>query len=580
LTTGTNAEPGVARVRRIEIKNFRGIATLTWDPNPGINCLVGPGDSGKSTVLDAIDLCLGARRTAQFSDSDFYQLDVAKPVSISVTVGELSDALKRIDSYGLYLRGYDPILQIVEEEPSAETETVLTINLTVAADLEPVWSLVSARAAAQGQARNLGWPDRIKLAPTRLGTYAAANLSWRSGSVLNLLGDEKPDASAALAQAAREARAAFGEQAGEHLEATLAIVEETASDLRIPYGDELKAMLDSHSISFSGGTISLHDESGVPLRGLGIGSTRLLIAGLQRRAAENSTIVLIDELECGLEPHRLIRMLGSIGAKEQQPPLQAFVTTHSPTALRELSASQLHVIRKTQDAHDVRQVPSSDEIQGTIRLYPEALLAPTVVVCEGASEVGLLRGIDQHHWTNGRPSLSALGVALVDGNGTDQVFKRAQVFRRLGYRTAVVRDDDVKPTPELEDQFKKEGGKVSCWREGRTLEDELFLSLSNEAVDKMLSRAVEIHGEELVDANVRSASQGAYTLASCRDGISAENRTVLGKASRSKKAGWFKSVTWMEAVARDIVAPDLESCDDGFAEKLRDLFQWIADGGV
>ena len=143
------------RVRQIEIENFRGIAALAWDPSPGVNCLVGPGDSGKSTVLDAIDLCLGARRTAQFSDSDFYQLDVTNPVSISVTVGELSDALKSIDAYGLYLRGYNPILGMVEEEPSADTETVLTINLTVAGDLEPVWSLVSARAAAQDQTRNL-----------------------------------------------------------------------------------------------------------------------------------------------------------------------------------------------------------------------------------------------------------------------------------------------------------------------------------------------------------------------------------------------------------------------------------------
>jgi putative ATP-dependent endonuclease of OLD family len=375
LKTVANSELGVARVRQIEIKNFRGIASLTWDPSPGINCLIGPGDSGKSTVLDAIDLCLGARRAAQFSDSDFYQLDVTKPVSISVTVGELSDALRGLDAYGLYLRGYDPILGIVEEEPSAEIETVLTINLTVAGDLEPVWSLVSARAAAQGQTRNLAWSDRVNLAPTRLGAYAGANLSWRRGSVLNLLSDEKPDASAALVKAAREARAAFGEQAAEQLAATLAIVEETASELGIPYGNELKAMLDSHSISFSGGTISLHDELGVPLRGLGIGSTRLLSAGLQRRAAENSTIVLIDELEHGLEPHRLIRLLGSIGAKEQQPPLQAFVTTHSPTALRELSALQLHVVRKEDAAHDVREVPSSDDIQGTIRLYPEALLA-------------------------------------------------------------------------------------------------------------------------------------------------------------------------------------------------------------
>jgi hypothetical protein len=238
---------------------------------------------------------------------------VEKPISISVTIGELSDALKTMDAYGLYLRGYDEMLGIIEEEPSTDNETVLTLNLTIGSDLEPVWTLVSERAAAQGQARNLAWSDRVKIAPTRLGALAEYNLGWRRGSVLNLLSDERADASAALVQAARDARAAFGEQAGKQLASTLAAVEETATDLGIPYGAHLKAMLDSHSISFSGGTISLHDESGIPLRGLGVGSTRLLIAGLQRKAANESTIILVDELEHGLEPHRVTRLLGSIG---------------------------------------------------------------------------------------------------------------------------------------------------------------------------------------------------------------------------------------------------------------------------
>jgi hypothetical protein len=93
---------------------------------------------------------------------------VEKPISISVTIGELSDALKTMDAYGLYLRGYDEMLGIIEEEPSTDNETVLTLNLTIGSDLEPVWTLVSERAAAQGQARNLAWSDRVKIAPTRL----------------------------------------------------------------------------------------------------------------------------------------------------------------------------------------------------------------------------------------------------------------------------------------------------------------------------------------------------------------------------------------------------------------------------
>ena len=135
-------------------------------------------------------------------------------------------------------------------------------------------------------------------------------------------------------------------------------------------------MLDAHTVPFSGGTIALHGSDGVPLRALGIGSTRLLLAGLQRKASEQSTIVLIDELEHGLEPHRILRLLASIGAKEARPPLQAFITTHSPVALRELRGDQLFVLRKSAGRHSAAAVGNDNATQGTIRLYPEAFSPP------------------------------------------------------------------------------------------------------------------------------------------------------------------------------------------------------------
>lgn len=61
----------MTRVRHLEIQNFRSIQAFNWAPANGVNCLIGPGDSGKSTILDAIDLCLGARRSAPFGDTDF-----------------------------------------------------------------------------------------------------------------------------------------------------------------------------------------------------------------------------------------------------------------------------------------------------------------------------------------------------------------------------------------------------------------------------------------------------------------------------------------------------------------------------
>ncbi|MDH0212825.1 ATP-binding protein [Stutzerimonas stutzeri] len=335
----------MARIRKIEIANFRGIQLLAWCPTPGINCLIGPGDSGKSTVLDAIDLCLGARRNVQFSDADFFGLDITTPISITLTLGDLDDSMRTLEGFGAFLRGYHANTGVVEDEPSAAAEVVLCLNLTVASDLEPSWTLVSDRAAQQGIVKTLAWKDRVALAPTRIGALADFNLGWQRGSVLNRISEERADASAALVKAARDARSAFGDQAEQQLGEALGIVTTTAQELGVNIGAKAKALLDSHSVSFGGGTISLHNESGIPLRSLGVGSTRLLVAGLQRKAAGQASIVLSDELEYGLEPHRIARFLGSLGAKEAAAPLQVFLTTHSPVALRELSGGQLFVLR-------------------------------------------------------------------------------------------------------------------------------------------------------------------------------------------------------------------------------------------
>ena len=75
---------------------------------------MGPGDSGKSTVLDAIDLCLGARRNVQFSDADFFDLDITNPISITLTLGDLDDAMRTLEGFGAFLRGYHPTTGVVK----------------------------------------------------------------------------------------------------------------------------------------------------------------------------------------------------------------------------------------------------------------------------------------------------------------------------------------------------------------------------------------------------------------------------------------------------------------------------------
>lgn len=573
------------KIRKIEILNFRGIQCLAWQPSPGINCLVGPGDSCKSTILDAIDLCLGARRFVQFSDADFHQLDANRPIQITVTLGDLGDSHKNLDAYGMFVRGFNVADGKIEDEPGIGLETSLTVNLTVANDLEPAWSLQSDRAAQQGIVKSLSWKDRLLLSPSRIGALADAHLCWKRGSILNRISEERADAAQALIQATREARTAFGNKAQQQLEKTLDVVSTTAKELGINIGANAKALLDVESTSFHDGTVSLHDEAGIPLRSLGIGSTRLLIAGLQRKATKNGDIVLVDELEYGLEPHRICRFLGSLGAKDKQPVLQSFLTTHSPAALRELSGEQLFIVREIGGKHEVIQAGTEDAIQGTIRRFPEAFLAPSVIVCEGASEVGLFRGLDLYRIEQGKTSFAALGVALIDsGGGTpDKALERALTFQALGYRVMVVRDSDLRPTEALENDFLAKGGKVTAWRDTNALEDELFSSLTVQACADMIEYAVHLH-DTLVDDHIKSISKNEFSLDGVQKEIvakalSEKARAYLGKASRTGKNGWFKSITRMETLARDIVAPNLHLAEPGFRDLIEQSFAWIEDGG-
>lgn len=562
----------MSKIKRLEIHRYKGIKHLLWDPCPGLNCLIGPGDSSKSTILEAIELGLGSKRNYQFSDADFHLLNVESPIVIDITIGDLEDSLKKLDSHGLYLRGFNDSTKTLEDEPSHGLDVVLTIRLTVNNDLEPIWTLYSERGE-QSSPRQLNWSDRQTISPARIGNHMSHDLSWRKGSILNKISDEKATTSSSFAQANREARSAFGKEANEQLKNAREIVTATAKELGVSIGKEVQALLDLDSFSMNGGSISLHNESGVPLKNLGIGSTRMLIAGLQRKALSNN-IILVDELEHGLEPHRIIRFLHSIGSKLKCPK-QAFLTTHSPTALRELTGDQVFIVRPTPEKHFVQQVGVTDEAQSTLRLYPEAFLAKFIIICEGASEVGLVRGIDQYRTTQGQLSITANAFSWIDGGGGDKFLKKAIVFKNMGYVTTMLCDNDVPLDQNEINKYHKSGGFSYWWETGNCLEQQMFNDLDEESIKKLIDIAIEIYGEEFINSNISSASGGKYKISDLKSNFGTDKRILLASITK-KKNGWFKSVTHMEAVAANVIGPQLHKTSK-LNEILNNLFNWASN---
>src|SRR5690349_12369213 len=125
-------------IRHVEINNFRGIRHLDWHVNGRVICLLGAGDSTKTTILDAIESTLAPRWYIPFGDCDFYQGNTQKPIRVLVTIGELTDELQCDDRCGLHLRGYHHATGI-HDEPNEGFDPVITLRLEVTGELEPRW---------------------------------------------------------------------------------------------------------------------------------------------------------------------------------------------------------------------------------------------------------------------------------------------------------------------------------------------------------------------------------------------------------------------------------------------------------
>lgn len=51
-----------------------------------------------------------------------------------------------------------------------------------------------------------------------------------------------------------------------------------------------------------------------------------------------------------------------------------------------------------------------------------------------------------------------------------------------------------------------------------------------------------------------------------------------GKVSKAKTSGWYKTLTDMEIVAREIVGPGSKGAAESFTKPVGGLLKWIADG--
>lgn len=566
------------QIKQLEIRNFRGIKSLNCKFDSPVICLIGPGDSTKTTILDAIEYCLSPKWNLYFDDSDFYNGDIKNNIEIVVHVCQLPEELTRQEKFGLLSRGWNES-EGLHDEPKGKDQTLLSIRLQIDESLEPIWTVFCDRDV---EGKPINSRDRGKININRLSDYVDKHLSWGQGSALVSISQlSKQTTTPIIIDALRRARDATKiDEIQEFLE-TIEIVKKSSANVGVRYKNQLSPALDPKAINITQSAISLHDGN-VPLRLYGLGSRRLIALGIQFSCVDYGACLLIDEFENGLEPHRIRRLLNFLcGMTKNEQTLfgQVIMTSHSPIVIEELDCSSIQIVRSINGNTTVQSV--STDLQGTVRSVPDSLLGEKVLLCEGKTELGICRSFEQY-WINslGRNSIAYQGVVLAEGVG-DNSEKRALQLKDLGYDVCLFIDGDKieELNPNLETLSTK-GVHVFHWKNSLSTDQQVINDFPFSALHEIMDLAITNFGESSVlDSTCSKIGESTNNIGKSisewkQNEVSEDSiRSALGNAA--KKHGWFKRIDYGEELGKVIISHLTEIAETETFQVMDGIEAWI-----
>lgn len=568
-------------VRHVNINNFRGIKSLDWHVGGNIICLVGPCDSTKTTVLDAIECALSPKWNIPFADTDFYNGNTEDDIIIEVSISGIPDELMTEDKFGLYTRGYTEELVIIDD-PADNSIPILTIQLMISDDLEPQWHLIKD---GNPEPKRISWRDREKLGIARLGENTNIHLTWGRGSALTKISHNKSKPSSAVCLANRAACEALEEAPLADLQKSTELVQEAVKDFGVNLGP-LRPGLDTKAVSIGAGTISLH-EGKIPLRGYGEGTKRLTSLAIQQSAVGVKPIALIDEIEYGLEPHRvrqLLKILCGNLTPEDNVSGQVMMTTHSPTPIMALPVDHLRFVKSNEGVTVIDKVnkDSIEALQPVVRSRSHALLSRKIIVCEGKTEEALCRVLD-NYWAelHSDENFAYHGVVAVNGGGRNNGPSSAMEFNRIGYDVLYFGDSD-KPIDPEEEALKDAGITVVLWDGAMATEERITTDIPLSDLQNFVSAAVDELGESRVlDAISTKLGQSIISLGTdiqgwIDEGYSEESiRSVIGVAAKTTLGGWFKNINTGERLGEIVVSALNDISRTPLQKSISQIEGWI-----
>ncbi|MBQ9812783.1 MAG: AAA family ATPase [Thermoguttaceae bacterium] len=560
----------------ITIENFRGIkySSVTFSQNSRLVCLIGAGDSGKSTLLTAIEWVLWPSWNLIVSDVDFYNCDTSSSIKITASISEFSEELMKEDKYGLYLRDYDKMHRGGDDEPTDDGLKSITIQLTIDETLEPKWNVITNRT----EPKPIGHKDRRLFSFGAVGFDNEKDFLWGRNSVLQKYANSRDELHSAYTQAMRTAVAntTFND-----LDQAVSQFKEVGTQYGVGFNGYLRNKLLMQNSSYST-SVGVFDDC-VPFAQRGLGSKRLLSIGLNVNAYDNGTLVLVDEIETGLEPYRISALINQFRSQFKDQG-QIIMTTHSRSVVCESTVNEVAVCVNRNGQLNLHYFDVKNDlecnVQALLRESPDAFLCRRVIVCEGKTEVGLLRALDKYRNTMGKPRFAHFGVGVVLGGGGDKFFVLAQLLHECGYDVSILMDSDL-PTEEPKKQEVRDRGiPVFDWEEGFAIEEQIFKDVSPDCINSLIAIAI---GEKSSDHVIKKMSEEfseevpsyelCHEVVSILPFITQEERIRLGKVAKDNK--WFKNISCGENIG-DVIFQEFESMARcSFKDRIIALQDWV-----
>jgi len=475
--TAPSAKPPAAAVYALTIERFRGITSLKWKPSRGVNVILGGGDVGKTTILEAIALLFSPVNPTTLSDPDYHDRDIEAGFSIeavvSLPVGAgMSSQMK--PSWPWEWTGEEAAVPALEHDGKLAGETVYRVRVRGTEDLELAYEIVQPDGSADS------FPVALR----------------RAIGLVRLSGDDRNDRDLRLVQGSALDRLLSNkglrsrmasELAKNNVKNELTTEAQTAlKNLDTAFQREsLPTCLDLAITGGQGASIAsmiglTPDRYGIqlPLANWGAGTRRLSALAIAEQNQGDAPITLVDEVERGLEPYRQ-RMLIE---KLQTGASQVFLTTHSPAAISSAATSLIWYVDHTGQIGPL----DATKIAKHRKTDPEAFLSRLAIVAEGATELGFTTAVLERAFGS---VLEQHGVHVSDGGGHEATLGILEALAAGGLLFGGFADDEGKHPTRWAKLHTKLGKLLFRWP-SRCIEENIIAAVPDDKLEAFITDPV------------------------------------------------------------------------------------------